>query len=44
MIGLSIVVANAGRKFFRLGSLLMCLLVSRGLRITMDKMIHQLMK
>jgi hypothetical protein len=44
MSGLSTIVANAGWKFFGLGSLLICLLVSRGLRTTMGKMVHQLLK
>jgi hypothetical protein len=41
---LTIIVANAGRKFFGLGSMLMCLLVPQGLRTTMGKLIHQLLK
>jgi hypothetical protein len=42
--GLSTIVANAGWEFSGLGSLMLCLLVSRGLWTTMGKMVHQLYK
>jgi hypothetical protein len=44
MLGLSTIVANVGPNFFRLGSLLMGLSLPWGLRTTMGKMVHKLLK